>query len=61
MDIPNLMVHGYFHQRSNYRSFGDLIIQFIVDALLALIAMLGVRAVSRWRNARTGRARMARG
>jgi len=61
VEIPYLMAHGYFHQRSNYRSFGDLIIQLIVDALLALIAMLGVRIVSRWRDAQTGPVRWARG
>lgn len=59
VEIPDLMVHGYFHQRSEYRPFGDLIVQLIVDALLALIAMLSVRTVSRRRNAQTGRARLA--
>jgi len=56
--IPDLMVHGYFHRRSDYRSFGDLMIQLVVDMLLALIAMLAVRAVSQCRNGRMERARL---
>jgi len=55
VEVPYLMVHGYFHHRSDYRSAEDVVLNLFFDILLALVATLGVWVGSRRRKARTGR------
>ncbi len=59
VEVPYLMVHGYFHHRSDYRSAEGIVLNLFFDILLALVATLGVWVGSRRRQARTGR--LARG
>ena len=52
VEIPSLMVHGYFHQRSDYRSAEGIALTLFFDVLLALVAMIGVRMGSQWHKTR---------
>ncbi len=60
VDIPDSMVHGYFHRRSDYRSVEDITIGLFFDMLLALVAILGAWAGSQSQMVRKGQGRRAR-